>query len=189
MTEHQYSMANYNSAEEPFFMQAPVIKSTIENNNDSLLPDGLNGDKIMNEKEILTKEEINQLTEDCIFPDALKNFFVGRPHNCEIYINNWTIMSLKNMMERHKIVSKDCIVALDIGFRYMGMGHIKMVFYDPINKCYFFRHEGGSNGYDREYNYNKLKNYKYDGDKSYGFTFVELLKQMEGTLDNKDYIF
>lgn len=182
----QYSTPEYNSADQPFFMQNPTDEPDLE-------------------KKVLTKEKIDEYTKryivsknsygkgidnnNSVFPDSLKTFFVGKPYTCEIYINEWTIMSMQNMIERFESVYPDNILALDIGFKYMGMGHVKVLFYDPVNKCYFFRHDGGSSGYDREYHYDILKKYKYDGNIKFGFSFEDLFKQINGENEEKPVLF
>ena len=37
------------------------------------------------------------------------------------------------------------------------MGHIKVIYYNTKFNKLFFRRDGGSNGYDREFNYNAMK--------------------------------
>ena len=37
------------------------------------------------------------------------------------------------------------------------MGHIYVLSYDTKNHKFFIRHDGGSNGYDREYYFNHYK--------------------------------
>ena len=45
---------------------------------------------------------------------------------------------------------------LMLAFRYLGMGHIEVISCDLNSHLLFKRYDGGSNGYDREDNYNKL---------------------------------
>ena len=44
----------------------------------------------------------------------------------------------------------------DIGFRYMGMGHIEIISCDLESHLLFFHPGGGSNGWDRESNFNEI---------------------------------
>jgi hypothetical protein len=44
----------------------------------------------------------------------------------------------------------------DFGFRYMGMGHIEIVSCNLDDYSIFFHPGGGSNGYDREDNFQKI---------------------------------
>ena len=75
----------------------------------------------------------------------------------EIYINDWTIMSLENAMEIYSEycnnVRKD---VFDIGYIYLGMGHIGIVACDLNTHLLFYHRGGGSNGYDREGNFQSI---------------------------------
>lgn len=89
---------------------------------------------------------------------------LGDPER-EIYIGGWTIMSVKNAIERYKELCKlNRTDVFDIGYQYMGMGHIKMISCDLNNHLLFYRPDGGSNAYDREDNLNLLIK---DGSKNY----------------------
>ena len=75
----------------------------------------------------------------------------------EIYIGEWTIMSLKECIERYKIFCEnDQQDVFDIGYRYLGLGHIEMISCDLKTHLLFFRPDGGSNGYDRYDNFQNL---------------------------------
>ena len=174
----QYSEANYDSVAQPFFQQ-DFNKITDET-------------KITNETKLITKDDVERLIKDkftCEFPKALKNFFINKPYASEIYTKEWTIMSLNNIISRFETINKDKINVIDIGFKYMGMGHILILFYDPVKKCYFYRYDGGSNGYDRIHNYNLLKNYKNNGNMNVGFTFEEFFEQINGEMKEKSCVF
>ena len=69
-------------------------------------------------------------------------------------------MSLKQCMERYNEFCKEGQKdVFDIGYRYMGLGHIEMISCDLKTHLLFYRPDGGSNGYDRYDNYqNILKN-------------------------------
>jgi hypothetical protein len=84
---------------------------------------------------------------------------LGDPER-EIYIGEWTIMSLKQCMERYNEFCKEHRNdVFDIGYRYMCLGHIEMISCDLKTHLLFYRPDGGSNGYDRYDNYqNILKN-------------------------------
>ena len=96
----------------------------------------------------------------------IKNIYelLGDPKK-EIYMNEWTIMSLNEALERYNyICSQGQSNVFDIGYKYAGMGYIDMLSCDLTNHLLFYRVDGGSNGYDRIANLNNLiKN----GSKSY----------------------
>ena len=85
----------------------------------------------------------------------------------EVYIGEWIMMSLNEVLENYKqLCSKGQETVFDIGYRYKGMGHIEVIACDLSNHLLFFRNDGGSNGYDREDNYQNLLKYN-PGDKKY----------------------
>ena len=87
----------------------------------------------------------------------------------EIYIGEWTIMTIEKAMEvynEYKNNGRENVY--DFGFRYLGMGHIEIVSCDLEDFKIFFHRGGGSNGYDREDNFQDIvKNGpdKYNGSK------------------------
>ena len=100
-------------------------------------------------------------------PDTLnrnfKTFYevLGNPKR-EVYINEWTIMSLDESLKRYNELCKNGQKnVFDIGYRYLGMGHIEMLSCNLYNHLLFMRRDGGSSGIDREYNYQKLLNFNY----------------------------
>lgn len=77
----------------------------------------------------------------------------------EIYIGEWTIMTITRALEiyeEYKKCGRENV--FDFGFRYMGMGHIEVVSCDLEDFKIFFHPAGGSNGYDREDNFNDIVN-------------------------------
>lgn len=84
----------------------------------------------------------------------------------EIYIGEWTIMSLKECIKRYDHFCKNGQKnVFDIGYKYMGLGHIQVISCDLKTHLLFYRHDGGSNVHDRNANYQDiLKNGpdKYD---------------------------
>ena len=92
------------------------------------------------------------------FPDGLNNSVIlmyrlmGQLHK-EVYLNQWTIMSLDESLQRYK---KYCEEGqrnvFDIGYRYLGLGHIEVVSCDLSTHRLYYRPDGGSNDYDRYFN-------------------------------------
>ena len=77
----------------------------------------------------------------------------GEPKR-EIYIGEWTIMTLEECMDRYKdFCNNGQKNVFDIAYRYMGMGYIEVISCDLNTHLLFKRQDGGSNGYDRHYNY------------------------------------
>lgn len=103
---------------------------------------------------------------------------LGDPER-EIYIGEWTIMSLNECSKRYKDFcqngQKD---VFDIGYRYMGMGHIEVISCDLKTHLLFYRPDGGSNGYDRYANYQDILKNGPDKYEKFFFTkwFYNILK-------------
>lgn len=75
----------------------------------------------------------------------------------EIYIGEWTIMTIRKALEIYEAYKKSGRKnVFDFGFRYMGLGHIEVVSCDLDDFKIFFHPAGGSNGYDREDNFNDI---------------------------------
>jgi len=75
----------------------------------------------------------------------------------EIYLDKWTIMSLEEALKRYEELCKQGQNnVFDIGYRYLGMGHIEMISCDLQSHLLFYRPDGGSNGWDRINNLNEL---------------------------------
>lgn len=131
------SKDDYNSSDQPFFMQEHTEDFKIGHITIPELPEGLNRN--------------------------FKTFyeFVGNPKK-EVYIGQWTIMSLDEAMKRYNdLCDKDQKTVFDIGYRYLGMGHIEVLSCNLYNHLLFFRRDGGSSGFDREYNYKQLINFDF----------------------------
>ncbi len=141
------SSDSYNSTKEPFFNN-DINKDIFKLNNKVIshynIPDNLNRNIIL----------IYNLLSD-----PLK----------EIYIGEWTIFSLKFAIEQYNLLCKaNRKDVFDIGYRYLGLGHIELISCDLSTHLLFYRPDGGSNGYDREFNYNNLIN---NGSKDYNKFF------------------
>jgi len=77
----------------------------------------------------------------------------------EIYIGDWTIMSINESIKRYEEYCKNGQnKVFDIGYKYLGLGHIELISCDLETHLLFFRHDGGSNGLDRELNFNRVIN-------------------------------
>ena len=95
----------------------------------------------------------------------------------EIYIGNWTIMSLNSALDSYKNYCENGQSRVfDIGFIYMGMGHIQLISCDLETHLLFYHMGGGSNGWDREENYKDILN--YDGKDVIQIKFGELFYEI-----------
>lgn len=134
LKEAKISDDNYQSSQKPFFVNKPTKNFTINYNSIDIskIPEGLN-------------RNIKSIYQ-----------ILGDPKK-EIYIHNWTILSLDEAINKYNLYcSHNQSKIFDIAYIYMGMGHIKVLSCDLDTHLLFFRPDGGSNGYDREDNFNKL---------------------------------
>lgn len=139
-----------------------------------------NEDENEDEHEHKNHLDYNTFFKDININDEIKNFFIliGSKEK-EIYINNWTILSHDNIIDIYNNHKAENINVIDIALLYLGMGHVQIIFYDPIQNLLFSRHDGGSNGWDREDCFNKLK--QYQNKKIYnknGFSFQDFLHKI-----------
>lgn len=81
----------------------------------------------------------------------------------DLVYEGFSFMSLstiqKNSTDHRKAGQKDF---LDVGMCYAGMGHCFVLAWHKDVQKFFFRMDGGSNGYDVEYNYNRYIRSKID---------------------------
>ena len=157
----KFSIKNYRSNNEPFFLQIDDISNNF------------------NEKYENIEEYIE--TNLSILSKEIKDFYIFfKTLDQEIYINNWTFMSLSNIIEIYNKYKSKNINTIDIAFMYHGMGHIKILYYDPRINSINFRMDGGSNSYDREYNFKKLIEYNSnDPPQDISYNFEVLLNNIQ----------
>lgn len=101
----------------------------------------------------------------------------------EVYLGEWTIMTIKRALKIYDEYKKNGQeIVFDFGFRYMGMGHIEIVSCNLEDYTIFFHPGGGSNGYDRENNFQDIvKNgYKKYDKKNFNDWFYNI--NLEGQL-------
>ena len=162
------STVDYDSTQEAFFCKNPSkdfeigYKSYIPRKSRRL--QGLQPLTISNEPQINIPDSLNRHIK------LLYNI-IGAP-DTEVYIGDWTILSLQKSMENYKKYCEDGQSNIfDIALIYVGMGHVKVVSCDLHTHLLFIRNDGGSNGWDHEANYKDLLN--YDRTKFRQFFFTE----------------
>ena len=107
-------------------------------------------------------QQFNNLFVDAQIPEGLNRnikilYQILGDQKREIYYGQWTIMSLNEALERYKVIcAKGQSNVFDIGYKYEGMGYISVLSCDLNNHLLFYRPDGGSNDYDRQYNFNEL---------------------------------
>ena len=142
LKDSRLSSENYDSTQEPFFNKDKKDEFIMNHKNLPKIPESLN-------------RHIKVMYELICDP------------NKEVYIGEWTILSLNKSLQNYKQYCDDGQKnVFDIGFEYIGLGHIEVLSCDLTNHLLFKRRDGGSNGWDREDNYKDLINYK-TGDSEY----------------------
>jgi hypothetical protein len=87
------------------------------------------------------------------------------------YPADWTVMSVSKALEVYSEYSRGGQTSVfDIAYTYMGMGHINILACDLNTHNLFVHLGGGSNGWDREYNHEKILKYKRDEYEQFYFT-------------------
>jgi hypothetical protein len=126
------STNNYTSSDKPLFMKNNAESFKQYNNLKLQIPENVN-------------RNVKLIYE--IFGNEQK----------EIYLDEWTIMSLEEALKRYKeFCAQGQDNVFDIGFRYLGMGHIEIISCDLKSHLLFYRPDGGSNDWDRITNVNEL---------------------------------
>ena len=126
------STNNYTSSDKPLFMKNSTESFKQYNNLKLQIPENVN-------------RNVKLIYE--IFGNEQK----------EIYLDEWTIMSLEEALKRYKeFCAQGQDNVFDIGFRYLGMGHIEIISCDLKSHLLFYRPDGGSNDWDRITNVNEL---------------------------------
>ena len=100
-------------------------------------------------------ENIDELPESLNNSVKLMYKVIGDP-NKEVYLGGWTIMPLKRALEQYEFYkSRGQEHIFDFAHEYAGLGHINVVSCDLKTHRLFYRPDGGSNGYESEYNQKK----------------------------------
>ena len=170
MADHSYninySYENYDSTMAPFFRQA------INNDLSYVFNTSILDNKII---DIINEFKLLGL------PKNINDFFINnQAYNREIYINNFTFISITKILDLNKYYKNDNINNIvDIGFIYHELGYIKVIYYNTKFNKLFFRIDGGSNNYIREDNYNNMKTLSninnIESINSIGYNFEEIL--------------
>lgn len=152
------SVVNADSCNEPFFQQAP------QRFDDDDAHRGMDYNvtavcKVLEERLPGLPAELTALHK-----------VIGHPDR-ELYLNEWTVLSLNTLCGQAELLrasGQDRV--LDFAILPLGMGHITVAAIDPADSRVFFRHDGGSNGYEREACFELTKRYTPEDRHKYQFT-------------------
>lgn len=168
--EIKNSQKGYDSTMAPFFRP-------YEDDN----TDDIKSESIIPETEFTNIDSINNFSHLCDNKNIQDFFINNKGIDREIYIKEWTFFSIEKILsldEMYKLSNINNIV--DLGYIYHGMGWVVVAFYYILDKKIYFRMDGGSNGWDRMENFNRLKNIDQilEMNKN-GINFFEFLNKIE----------
>jgi len=150
-----------------------VIKTPTINNDDPLISCEEINDIIIEQIDNKYKNIETMFTTIPICDDLkLLYFLIGNPTK-EYNINNWNIFSLNEVCDNYKLMkgfTNNQIV--DFAYMFIGMGHMLICAYDSKTTSFFIRRGGGSNGFDRELNFDFFCNYKAQEDNHVDFQYI-----------------
>ena len=94
---------------------------------------------------------------DVPMPSELRTVYERYPDDTEFSApNGWMFLSEREIAARRDAMRKEGQMRLvDIGFLYAGMGHVRVVSYDPETKGVLTSIDGGANGWDRKDNHER----------------------------------
>ena len=125
-------------------------------------------------------KHINRFCMETPIPLQLKIlYYLINSSNREITFKEFTLFSIQNIIQRfEKSKYLGIINFLDIGLKYLGMGHICVLTLDLNKQMCFLRYDGGSNGYDRSYHLECMQKLKSSHiPKDYYFSVEQFLKE------------
>ena len=130
---------------------------------------------------IIPDPNINDKLAQIQLPEIIKQFYRDFSSSTqEIYLNNWTLFSLDNILNMSKEYHLVGVPTIDLGFTYMGMGHVHVAFYHPKFDTILFRMDGGSNDWDRKDNRYDLINFDHTKFKK-GILFEQFIKNIKSS--------
>ncbi len=96
--------------------------------------------------------KLNDISEKMGFSRLLYYLYLylGRDDQ-EFTIHNYTFLSLKEVGKRYNNFNQHNQTKIcDLALTYLGMGHLQVLSLSLQEKKIYFRHDGGSNGWDQE---------------------------------------
>ena len=119
--------------------------------------DGSHKRPFFSTNETRTSPSYDAYEHDVCLPPELKFMYSAYDSNHEFYIQDWTCLSVRDIcvfIKELKTHGQEFVIPFSR--RYIGMGHVIMAAYHPRDKYIFTFRYGGSNGYDRKENFEKL---------------------------------
>mgnify|MGYP001411452446 CR=1 FL=1 len=99
---------------------------------------------------------------------------VGDP-DLSFSLHRWNFMSLTSVRDQlFAYQSSNQFQAMDIAYTLLGLGHVLVASVDPTDGSVYYRHDGGSNGWDRALNGEFAAKCVPEHKRSYKDFFVEI---------------
>jgi len=155
---------DHDSVMAPFFSQSP-------DNSDT-----------QDQLDFLTAK-VNDLVTTSNIPPPLARLYkiMGHPAR-EYYFGDWIFMSLDKIITMKNAKEKEGQMnVVDFAVLYMGMGHCIIAAMDPRDDKIFYRHDGGSNGWEREDNFKNIVKYESNNGQKFSFKHWMNLTKMKET--------
>lgn len=101
-------------------------------------------------------------------PHELVTFYSKLSHDETIIVNEFHFNTIDALNEAYqevydaKLRNEEITATFNIGYKYTGMGNTCILVYDPRVQKYYFRHDGGSDGWDRERVYKFFEGTDFD---------------------------
>ena len=124
----------------------------------------------------IVKEKIDFLKEKYKIPNGIYNLFLKNT-NLETSIcfeSDYRSIDIQRIFE----LKENYNHFIDFFYRYIGMGHMELISMCIYTQKFFIRRGGGSNGFEREDNYLKYKDFKLN-ENTESFTFEEILDRIK----------
>lgn len=119
---------------------------------------------------MIDSKKIENIPENLNRNISLLYHIIGNPKK-ELYIGEWTLFSLEYALEIYNEYKKNGQSnVFDIGYKYLGMGHIELISCDMKSHLLFYHRGGGSSGWDREENFKEIVNNGPDNYQKYYFS-------------------
>ena len=147
LNESNFSIKGADTSQVPFFINSIDKDITIDDLDRETTPE--------------YRGQIREFANLWKFPLLIRNLYLmlGSTDR-EFVFRGFTFFSFKKILERQKEYCKhnnDNIC--DLALSYDGMGWVYVLALDTVSGKYFVRSDGGSNDYDRQFNWEYYRNY------------------------------
>jgi hypothetical protein len=145
----------------------------------------------MEAKNILDKGDIVEhvLEHNDKLPDILNNLYDTLGYNKSLRIDNWVVMSMHEVYDYNtELYRRNIFDIHNFAYSYLGMGWIMVAAIDLKNQKVFIRKEGGSNGYECEFNLQKTAQYRNNANNNkYNLKYLSIEQFFEKLINQINY--